>query len=71
MLGSRSIHSAASTNPKTGKPYGPDFPDITLRDMVVARRPCSKGPVQHFVAVAGPSFGGYRRVPVGRDVRPS
>src|SRR5258705_140472 len=62
MLGS-SFGSTApkSTNPKTGKPYGPDFPDITLRDMVVAQKTLLEGlGVQHLVAVAGPSFGGYQ-----------
>src|SRR5580765_9060425 len=62
MLGS-SFGSTApkSTNPKTGKPYGPDFPDITLRDIVVAQKTLLEGlGVQHLVAVAGPSYGGYQ-----------
>ena len=62
MLGS-SFGSTAprSTNPKTGKPYGPDFPDITLRDIVGAQKTLLEGlGVQHLVAVAGPSFGGYQ-----------
>ena len=50
-----------STNPATGKPYGPDFPAITLRDIVTAQKALldSLG-VRHLVAVAGPSFGGYQ-----------
>ena len=62
MLGSSYGSTApASTNPRTGKPYGPDFPDITLRDIVGAQKLLldSLG-VRHLVAVAGPSFGGYQ-----------
>ena len=62
MLGS-SFGSTAprSTNPKTGKPYGPDFPDITLRDIVGAQKTLLEAlGIQHLVAVAGPSFGGYQ-----------
>ena len=62
MLGS-SFGSTAppSTNPKTGKPYGPDFPDITLRDIVGAQKTLLEAlRVQHLVAVAGPSYGGYQ-----------
>jgi homoserine O-acetyltransferase/O-succinyltransferase len=62
MLGS-SFGSTAprSVNPATGKHYGPDFPDITLRDIVNAQKQLvdSLG-VRHLVAVAGPSFGGYQ-----------
>jgi homoserine O-acetyltransferase len=62
MLGSSygSTNPAAS-NPATGKPYGPDFPDITLVDIVGAQKALldSLG-VKHMVAVAGPSFGGYQ-----------
>jgi homoserine O-acetyltransferase len=62
MLGSSyGSTSPAFTNPKTGKPYGPDFPDITLVDIVGAQKALldSLG-VKHLVAVAGPSFGGYQ-----------
>jgi len=48
-------------NPKTGTPYGPDFPDITLRDIVGAQKQLLDDlGVRHLVAVAGPSFGGYQ-----------
>ena len=62
MLGSSFGSTApASTNPKTGKPYGPDFPDITLRDIVGAQKTLLEAlRVQHLVAVAGPSYGGYQ-----------
>lgn len=62
MLGSSyGSTSPASKNPATGKPYGPDFPDITLVDIVNAQKALldSLG-VKHLVAVAGPSFGGYQ-----------
>ena len=39
MLGSSYGSTApASINPITGKPYGPDFPDYTLVDIVTAQR---------------------------------
>ena len=62
MLGSSYGSTApASTNPKTGKPYGPDFPDITLRDIIGAQKTLLEAlGVRHLVAVAGPSFGGYQ-----------
>ena len=62
MLGSSYGSTApASVNPATGKPCGPDFPAITLGDIVHAQRLLldSLG-VRHLVAVAGPSFGGYQ-----------
>ncbi len=49
----------ASVNPETGKPYGPEFPDITMRDIVRAQHALlSHLGVTHLVAVAGPSLGG-------------
>lgn len=50
-----------SLDPATGKPWGPDFPVITLRDIVTAQKVMldSLG-VRHLVAVAGPSYGGYQ-----------
>jgi homoserine O-acetyltransferase len=62
MLGSSYGSTApASINPATGKPYGPEFPSITLGDIVRAQRLLldSFG-VRHLVAVAGPSYGGYQ-----------
>jgi homoserine O-acetyltransferase len=58
MLGST---NAASINPATGAPYGPDFPVIALRDIVAAQKVLldSLG-IRHLVAVAGPSYGGYQ-----------
>lgn len=60
MLGSSyGSTSPAFTNPATGKPYGPDFPDITVVDIITAQKHLldSLG-VKHLVAVAGPSYGG-------------
>jgi len=62
MLGSAYGSTAPrSINPATGKPYGPDFPVITVRDIVTAQRAMldSLG-VTRLVAVAGPSFGGFQ-----------
>src|SRR5262245_15285626 len=62
MLGSSYGSTApASINPATGKRYGPDFPDITVRDIVMAQRMLLESlGVEHLVAVAGPSYGGYQ-----------
>jgi homoserine O-acetyltransferase/O-succinyltransferase len=62
MLGSSyGSTNGASINPKTGQPYGPDFPNIRLADIVRAQKLLldSLG-VKHLVAVAGPSYGGYQ-----------
>lgn len=62
MLGS----SYGSTAPRsidkaTGQPYGPDFPAITLPDMVTAQRRLLDGlGVKELVAVVGPSYGGFQ-----------
>jgi homoserine O-acetyltransferase len=62
MLGSSyGSTNGASPNPRTGEPYGPDFPAITVHDIVAAQKALldSLG-VRHLVAVAGPSYGGYQ-----------
>jgi homoserine O-acetyltransferase/O-succinyltransferase len=62
MLGSSfGSTNGASHNPATGRPYGPDFPEIRVRDIVAAQKALldSLG-VRHLVAVAGPSYGGYQ-----------
>ena len=69
MLGSSyGSTGPGSINPATGKPYGPDFPDITLGDIVRAQRLLldSLG-VRHLVAVAGQSFGGFQGFQWGID----
>jgi homoserine O-acetyltransferase/O-succinyltransferase len=62
MLGSSfGSTNGASINPATGKPYGPDFPAITVRDIVAAEKALLEAlGVAHLVAVAGPSYGGYQ-----------
>ncbi|HJQ59408.1 MAG TPA: alpha/beta fold hydrolase [Vineibacter sp.] len=62
MLGSSyGSTSPAHINPATNKPYGPDFPDISLVDIVTAQKALLDHlGVKHLVAVAGPSFGGYQ-----------
>ncbi|MBL6953740.1 MAG: alpha/beta fold hydrolase [Alphaproteobacteria bacterium] len=49
-----------STNPATGKPYGPGFPDITTSDMVAAQAMLLDYlGVGELAAVVGFSYGGY------------
>jgi homoserine O-acetyltransferase len=62
MLGSSfGSTNASSINPATGKPYGPDFPAITVRDIVAAQKALLDWlGVKHLVAVGGPSSGGYQ-----------
>jgi homoserine O-acetyltransferase len=62
MLGSSyGSTNAATIDPATGRPYGPDFPAITVRDIVEAqKRLLDSLGVRHLVAVGGPSYGGYQ-----------
>ncbi|HVH78171.1 MAG TPA: alpha/beta fold hydrolase [Stellaceae bacterium] len=62
MLGSSfGSTNAASINPRTGQPYGPDFPNITIRDIVAAQKLLLQSlGIEHLVAIAGPSYGGYQ-----------
>ena len=62
MLGSSFGSTApASIDPTSGRPYGPDFAQITVADMVVAqRRLLDALGVQQLVAVIGPSYGGFQ-----------
>src|SRR5438445_3072903 len=61
MLGSSfGSTNGASLNPRTGKPYGPDFPAITVRDIIAIEKTLLEPlRVKHLGAVAGPSYGGY------------
>lgn len=62
MLGSSYGSTAPrSPNPKTGRPYGPDFPAISVTDIVTAqRRLLEHLGVSQLAAVVGPSYGGYQ-----------
>ena len=62
MLGSSfGSTNAASRNPRTGQPYGPHFPQITVSDIVAAQKALVDWlQIRHLVAVAGPSYGGYQ-----------
>lgn len=62
MLGSSYGSTGPGTiNPKTGKPYGPDFPRITLHDIVRGQKLMLESlGVVHLVAIAGQSFGGFQ-----------
>ena len=61
MLGSSfGSTNAGNINPQTGEAYGPDFPNVTIRDIVAAQKTLLDHlGIHHLVAVAGPSYGGY------------
>jgi homoserine O-acetyltransferase len=62
MLGSAfGTTGPRSIDPATGKPYGPDFPDITVADIVeVQHRLLRALGVTRLRAVIGPSYGGIQ-----------
>ena len=62
MLGSSyGSTGPASTNQATGQPWGPDFPAISVVDIVTAQRAMlAQLGVKHLVAVMGTSYGGYQ-----------
>jgi homoserine O-acetyltransferase len=62
MLGSSYGSTAPrSINPATGRPYGPDFPALTVADIVAAQlRLLEQLGVRHLIAVVGPSYGGVQ-----------
>lgn len=62
MLGScYGTTGPASIDPRTGRRYGPAFPDITLQDIVrVQHRLLGRLGIRHLRAVVGPSYGGFQ-----------
>jgi homoserine O-acetyltransferase len=59
--GCRGTTGPGSLNPATGKPFGADFPTITIGDMVeVERRLLDKLGINQLVAVIGGSIGGHQ-----------
>lgn len=62
MLGSSfGSTGPSSVRPGTDRPWGPDFPAITLGDIVQAQHQLMRSlGVQHLQAVVGPSYGGMQ-----------
>jgi homoserine O-acetyltransferase len=59
--GCRGTTGPSSTNPHTGRPYGSDFPVITVSDMVRAQRAFLDAiGIERLFAVAGGSLGGMQ-----------
>jgi homoserine O-acetyltransferase len=59
--GCRGTTGPSSMNPDTGRPYGPDFPVLTVADMVRAeRRFLDELGIERLAAVAGGSLGGMQ-----------
>jgi len=59
--GCRGSTGPGSQNPETGRPYGRDFPTITIGDMVQAqRRLLAHLGIPQLLAVAGGSMGGHQ-----------
>lgn len=59
--GCRGTTGPASINPETGEPYGPDFPPVTIEDMVDVQVPLLDAlGIQRLLAVVGGSMGGQQ-----------
>ena len=59
--GCRGTTGPGSLNPETGKPYGPDFPTVTVGDMVALHgRLLTHLGIAQLLAVVGGSMGGHQ-----------
>jgi homoserine O-acetyltransferase len=59
--GCKGTTGPSTVNTATGKPYGPDFPPITIRDMVrVQKKLMDHLGIERWLAVAGGSMGGMQ-----------
>ena len=59
--GCRGTTGPGSMNPATGKPYGPDFPTVTVEDMVeLQRKLIDHLKISKLLAVVGGSIGGHQ-----------
>jgi homoserine O-acetyltransferase/O-succinyltransferase len=72
--GCRGTTGPSSTNPATGRPYGSDFPVITVADMVRAERAfLTELGITRLAAIAGGSLGGMQAlewaIQYGEDVK--
>jgi homoserine O-acetyltransferase/O-succinyltransferase len=67
MLGSSyGSTGPASIDPRTGKPYGPDFPTLTIADIVRAQKRLADGlGIEHVVLASGLSYGGFQALQWG------
>ncbi|MGO8672315.1 MAG: homoserine O-acetyltransferase MetX [Capsulimonadaceae bacterium] len=64
--GCKGTTGPCSIDPRTGKPYGPSFPQITIGDMIAAqRRLLDYLGVRHLLSVAGASMGGMQALEWG------
>lgn len=61
LAGCRGSTGPNTINPQTGRPYGPDFPDITIGDIVETQRLLLDHlNIQRLAAVVGGSMGGMQ-----------
>ncbi len=59
--GCKGSSGPVTTNPETGKPYGPDFPLVTVRDWVLSQSYLADElGIQQWAAVIGGSLGGMQ-----------
>jgi homoserine O-acetyltransferase len=59
--GCRGTTGPSSTDPATGRPYGPDFPVITVADMIRTERAfLGQLGIERLAAIAGGSLGGMQ-----------